>query len=196
MLNDLWKISSFQVLPLQLLWFNGVMKSDVITLQWRSSQEQNFSHFNVQRSFDAIHFADIGKRTGANNGNFADYAYLDDAHNIDQPKIFYRLQMVNADGNFTYSKTIRFDRDRAAISLQLYPNPATQYINVSYHQKKDGVSTVLITDMKGVTVKTFTQKITAGNISLDIDLNTLPPGSYILSVIHDNEKSQEKFIKQ
>jgi N-acetylneuraminic acid mutarotase len=196
MLNDLWKISSFQVLPIQLLWFNGVMKSDVITLQWRSQQEETFSHYTVQRCFDGVNFTDIGIRTAGNNNGLADYTYGDDIRNIGESRIFYRLQLLTADGNVTYSKTIHFDRNKIASALHLYPNPATQYINVTYDQKSNGPTTFLVTDMKGVAVKSFTQSITPGKVSMNIDLNSIAAGAYVLSVIQNGENSQEKFIKQ
>jgi hypothetical protein len=67
LLNDLWKINSFQVLPVQLLQFNGLLHNDIATLQWKSSQEINFSHYMVERSYDGIHFTGIGQLNGKGN---------------------------------------------------------------------------------------------------------------------------------
>jgi N-acetylneuraminic acid mutarotase len=195
-LNDLWKISSMTVLPLQLLHFSGVLDNNIVRLQWQTTPGLNFSHFIIQRSFDGTRFTSIGTISGAGNIVRSSYSYYDnDLQNRQEQKIFYRLQLMDIDSHFTYSRIIRFDMNRTA-ALHVFPNPAVNSLNLSFDQNNPGPAVIRITDMKGVTIKKQEEDIVAGRTSMSIDVSTLPSGTYILSVVSESGTTQQKFIKQ
>lgn len=197
-LNDLWKISNLQsILPLHLLHFSGVLNNEAVRLQWQTEQETNFSHFNIQRSFDGINFTTVGNVNVAGNNNRNDYNYYDnDLRNRQEQKVFYRLQLMDKDGHFTYSKILRFDLKQMAATITTFPNPAVNSLNLSFDQWKPGKAMINITDMKGVTVKKQSENISTGRTSINIDVSTLSSATYIISVINADGTSQQKFIKQ
>lgn len=197
-LNDLWKISSFQVpLPLHLLHFSGVLNNNTTHLKWEAEQETNFSHFNIQRSTDGTSFTTIGNVAGAGNSNRNTYAFSDNGlHNLSLQKIFYRLQLMDKDGRFTYSKILQFDMKQKGGMITLFPNPAVQSVNLSFDQLVAGKTLVTVIDMRGLTVRSLTENIAAGRISLNMDVSTLPAGTYLVSVINADGLLQQKFIKQ
>ena len=125
-------------------------------------------------------------------------AYSDnDLRNRPVQKVFYRLQLMDKNGHFTYSKILRFDWKQNGSSITLFPNPAVNSLNLSFNQLKQGPVMISITDMKGTTVKKQIENISAGRISINIDVSTLPSAGYILSVINcDGVAMQQKFIKQ
>ncbi|HMK25824.1 MAG TPA: kelch repeat-containing protein [Chitinophagaceae bacterium] len=198
-LNDLWKISSFAgMLPVHLLQFNGALNNETVRLQWQSEQETDFSHFNIQRSFDGMGFVTVGKVNCAGTSNKNDYNYTDnDLRNRPAQKVFYRLQLMDKNGHFTYSKILRFDWKQNATSITVFPNPAVNSLNLSFTHAKQGMVMINITDMKGVVVKKQTENLSAGRISLQIDVSTLPSAGYLISVTNgEGAATQQKFIKQ
>ena len=198
-LNDLWKISNLQgVLPLHLLHFSGVLHNETISLQWRAGQETGFSHYNIQRSFDGINFTTIGNVKGAGNSSSNDYTYNDnDVRNQPVQKVFYRLQPMDKDGRFTYSKILRFDWKQTTTRITVFPNPSVNSLNLSFNQDKPGLVMISITDIKGAAVKKQTENIAAGRVSINIDVSMLPPAAYLISVINgEGAAAQQKFIKQ
>jgi len=197
-LNDLWKISSFQVpLPLHLLHFSGVLTNNITYLKWEAEQETNFSHFNIQRSTDGTSFTTIGNVAGAGNSNRNTYAFSDNGlHNLSLQKIFYRLQLMDKDSRFSYSKILQFDMKQKGGMITLFPNPAVQSVNLSFDQLVAGKTLVTVIDMRGLTVRSLTENIAAGRISLNMDVSTLPAGTYLVSVINADGLLQQKFIKQ
>jgi hypothetical protein len=197
-LNDLWKISSFMILPVELIYFNGVLNDDVVNLQWQAAQELNFSHFNIQRSFDGIHFASIAKVNGTGGTHANNYNYRDnDLKNYQSQKVFYRLQLMDADGQFTYSKIIRFDMDQTTAGIHIFPNPAMHSLNLSFDQNKQGLVAISITDMNGTVLKKQTENINAGRVSISVDVSTLPSAAYIISAVNEaGTIIHQKFIKQ
>ncbi len=198
-LNDLWKINSFgAMLPIHLLQFSGTLNNETVQLLWKTELEKDFSHFSIQRSFDGINFNTIGNVMGAANSNRNEYSYTDnDLMNLQTQKVFYRLQLMDKNGHFTYSKILRFDLKQKATGISVFPNPAVNSLNLSFFQGKQGIVMISITDMKGAAVKKQTENIPSGSTSINIDVSMLPSAGYILSVI--NEKGlalYQKFIKQ
>jgi len=196
-LNDLWKISSYNVpLPLKLLDFRGTIKNNLTDLKWITEQEANFSHFNVQRSFDGVQFSTIGEVDATGGISRTDYNFTDAglAHRS-ETKVYYRLQLNDIDGKFSFSKVILFDLGQKAGSLRIFPNPAMNAVTASISQEKPGNATILIADMKGTIVKKNNQSLTAGNTSLAIDCSGYASGTYLLTVLTaDGGRLMEKLI--
>ena len=180
-----------QTLPLHLLHFTGVLNNEAVHLQWQSEQETNFSHYTIQRSFDGINFTSLGNMNGSSN-NRNDYTYHDnDLKNRQAQKVFYRLQLIDKDGSFSYSKILRFDLKQIAATITVFPNPAVHSLNLSFTQGKPGKVTISIADMKGMTVKNKTENIPAGRASLNIDVSMLSSATYIISVINADGATQQ-----
>lgn len=197
-LNDLWKISGLQaVLPLHLIHFSGVLNNEAVQLQWQTEQETGFSHFIIQRSFDGISFTSIGTVIGAANSNRNGYGYYDnDLKTRQLQKVFYRLQLMDRDGHFTYSKILRFDLEQISPGISLFPNPVVQSLNLSFNQNRTGTLMISITDMNGIAVKKQTEVIAAGRTSINIDVSNLAAAAYLVSVSNGETVTQQKFIKQ
>jgi hypothetical protein len=62
-------------------------------------------------------------------------------------------------------------------SIQLYPNPAVEYINVKFAQKSDN-RTIIITDIAGRSL--FNSS--ANDLESKVDVSTVKPGIYLLQV--------------
>ncbi|MBK21032.1 MAG: hypothetical protein CMP63_01765, partial [Flavobacteriales bacterium] len=68
-------------------------------------------------------------------------------------------------------------------SLEVYPNPTNQKAIISLSNSGD-FSNLRITDLKGKTVLTKTSSI-SGNV--EVDVSTIDPGTYFVSVVWDNQ---------
>jgi hypothetical protein len=197
-LNDLWKISSLKsALPLNLLSFSGVMHDNLVDLKWKSEQEYNFSHFNIQRSFNGIEFTNIAAVNGSGTAYVRDYNYTDkDLSTHSTQQVFYRLQLMDTDGSFTYSKILRFDFKPVSSQFTLYPNPASNQISLSFNQEVGGNTQITITGMQGAVVKSQSARMAAGRNSLQIDISSLPAGTYLLTLSGPSITEHKKFIRQ
>lgn len=196
-LNDLWKLNSNQLtLPVHLLQFSGMMDGNDIRLKWTAEETSGFSHYSVQRSEDGGQFTTIGMVDGINNSSRNDFVFSDrNALLLLQNKFYYRLQLVDKDGKFTYSKIIRFDPLQHTGTVKLFPNPAVESVSVSFVQHKKGTAMVRITDMTGKTVKQISYPFPAGAVSQVIEVSELSRGVYVLSVSNDGGVVQQRFIK-
>jgi hypothetical protein len=62
--------STAQPLPVNLISFQGKATEKGNALNWKTSSETNFSHFEIQRSDDAKAFEKIGNQTANESANY------------------------------------------------------------------------------------------------------------------------------
>lgn len=170
------------VLPVKLASFAAVKKKNIVTLSWKTSEEDNFSHFNVQRSYDGIQFENVARIQGGK------YNYLVYDNDISQLNVWYRLQMVDRDGKTEFSNIIKAENDtNTAPPIQIFPNPGNEVINF---RGLPANRTVNIISATGSVVR---NKLTANKINIA----DLRPGVYYIAIYDDkgNKKMISKFIK-
>jgi len=116
--------SDITVLPIELLSFEAIAVNDEAQLNWVTGSETNGSHFNVERSANGRLFETIGQVLVKGNtpGQF-DYNFFD--KNTLNGFNYYRLKMVDHDGQFEYSavRVLNFSKDKAKVG-EIFPNPS------------------------------------------------------------------------
>ena len=174
------------VLPLHLLQFNVSMKDKDAQLEWKAEAEVNTMQFVVLHSSDGIQFEEIGIVKATNRPGINQYSF---AHpDLAAGMHYYRLKMVDIDGEFTYSP-IKWVRSDNKTSIRLYPNPAQRLVTVTGLETG---GTVRILTMDG---KTMQQLRTSGS-TLQLDVSRLVPGVYMLQYEHRGIKQQLSLIRQ
>jgi predicted phage tail protein len=107
------------VLPLQFLSFTAQKCGNHVCLNWKTANEQNVSHFEIQRSTDGRNFITI-KTEAAKNQPLNLYSYEDDWAGLRAAdKIYYRIRQVDGDGKINYS-AIAFVKQNATLA-EVYP---------------------------------------------------------------------------
>jgi hypothetical protein len=134
-------------LPVTWLSFTGRANHGEVELSWSTASEQNNSHFEVERSADAILFNKIGRVNAATNPRIRnDYRYLDQ-----QPIIrrsFYRLKQVDLDGKFSYSSIIQISGVESQ-GFKAWLLPGTSQLTLQIPQTITSASTVQVYDANG-----------------------------------------------
>ncbi len=178
------------VVPLTLLSFDAFKNKNKVDLKWTTTNEINTSHFDIERSSDGVSFIKIGKVNSVNATGINNYAYEDV-----QPfkgLNFYRLKQVDIDGNFKYSNINKVLFENFGDAVNIYPNPAKDYIQFDYASKQ---KTVLINlfDMQGRLIKTTTL---ANLLPLKLNIENLAKGKYIIQLSDGEKIAVGSFIKQ
>jgi hypothetical protein len=167
-------------LPLTLLFFKGEPLEEGNLLQWQTSEEINVAGFNLQRSADGLAWSNICFREPIGHGDGINrYDFMDDLPYSGGS--FYRLQLLDMDGGFSYSKMITVFNSRWWIQqdLTVYPNPATAgIVFLSLLKPPLPCTLVKVFDATG-------QEIMEANIDhsgMELDLSKLTSGVYFLQV--------------
>lgn len=157
-------------LPVTLIRFTGRAEDRLTVLNWETSAESNFSHFEVQYSVNAKSYLTIGRvppKSSPQEGYTFTYQQQD-------PIGYYRLRMVDTDSTFAYSKTISIRRTKADIII--FSNPTADQIEI---RGLVGGEDVNVYDKLGKLVASQ-KNVPVGE---KIDLKHCTPGVYMLEII-------------
>lgn len=178
-----------KLLPVTLLNFSAQLRDKDALLQWSTVNEQNNSYFNVQRSINGTSFTNISRVDAKNAVKRNDYDYTDAGVTaLGAEKLYYRLQQFDADGKFTYSKTIALTINSKTL-VTIGPNPATDIANI-FSTVNMPNAVVSITDMGGRVLYTAKQNIVAGS-KTSVPLQGFAKGVYTVTIQAANAARQE-----
>jgi pimeloyl-ACP methyl ester carboxylesterase len=168
------------VIPVTLSSFTGRLAGNVVQLKWTTAQEQNASHFVVERSFDGTRFDPIGRVTATGNSSTPRDYTLDDP-GFKAGANYYRLKQVDLDGKFTYSQVVLIRvRKGSQPDVLLFPNPARQQFTVNVSEGLHPQWTLQVHNMTGQ--RLMTHIIPANQNNETVDLKGLSTGVYNISI--------------
>jgi hypothetical protein len=184
-------------IPLSLHWtiFTGEINTGGIKLKWEVEQVVNNDHFEIEHSTDGVNFssiASIAANAGVMNGSKIDYSFL---HTTPANGIhYYRVRQVDADGKFSYSKTISFTLRNSLPAVHLKFNPVHNELEL-INPGQQTISQLLVMDVSGRLL--MQQNINSNNSSIRSGVHDLPAGYYLLQVKKaTGELVNTSFIKQ
>ena len=182
-------------LPLKLLDFKATKNlNGTGRISWVTTQEENINYFEVERSADGKTYTSIGRLMPNANEGAQQNKYsvaetpLEDGRNI------FRLKIVDYDGKINYSsnKIIIENKDG---NVLLYPNPATQSLNLSILSGEEAPIFIKVYDLTG---KIFIKDQIMGKKGKNttrLDISNLPFGNYLLHYSIGDKQHAIKFQK-
>ncbi len=84
----------------------------------------------------------------------------------------------------------------ATISFQAYPNPNDGLLNISGRINNDGPVVLLISDIRGAQVYSSTEFVRAGRLDKQVDITSLPSGTYVLRVQSGGQESSVTIVRK
>lgn len=178
-------------LPLTLLSFSGKNSKEGNLLEWKTTDEQNSQFFEIQRSRNGIEFGSIGQVDSKNRKGNNFYNFTDQTHLPEIEVSFYRLKIVDLDGQYRFSKIISimktndYSREK---SISIYPNPFVEIITVDSLQKNE---IIRIFNTSGQLIKE--QKAT--DSLLNISLSDIAKGAYFIQFENRKKESNKVILK-
>lgn len=167
-------------LALPLTWgtISAQRQATGVVVKWTTEQEQQVSHFDVERSQDGVTWVTAIARVPATNQS-TQQAYQQTDPSRYSGLLYYRIRQTDLDGRFTLSRTVRVEADASMTLLQVQPNPASNWFSVA-GVAADKIGTVAVYNISGALVKIwkgFQAKyalpaVTAGSYYVRITLTT------------------------
>ncbi len=189
--NDNFDCSA--LLPIELVDFS-VRAGDNYTsqLSWQTSNEINNDFFTIERSFDGRNFTPILEVDGAGNSQqLLYYEALDP--NPQMGVNYYRLKQTDFDGKYDYSeiRSVLFEAKGSEIGVSVFPNPATQFLNIQFDQSVDQ-SQIQLFNVAGQLIQE--QQLPPNAMQAQLQLDQLPEGMYWISILADGQVFSEKVV--
>ncbi len=193
--EDYWVTIASVIIPVEMKFVMAYAKGETNKIDWVTASENAVKGFIVERSIDTKQWTkiEIAEPKGG-----AKEVYYSIADNQPQPISYYRVRTVNLDGSEEVSKIVsvkRYDTKKLAL-LSVVPVPTTEGVTISFAVSKDASVTLTLTNVVGQIVKTTTVKATEGTNQIEVNMNDLPNGTYLLNVSDGDTKELKRIVKQ
>lgn len=175
--------------PLPVVWggFAGKrVNNSTVGLQWRTMQEQNASHYNIQRSEDGIRFRTIAMAMAqGTTSSVTDYSFEDKQATGNM--YYYRLEQVDLDGSSSFSSIVKLG---SGGKKTLVGGLGSNKILVQFFSNDN--RNLRIVNNSGIIVK----QLNSTTQQQTLDVNNLPTGVYALQIINSDGTSEvHRFVK-
>ncbi|MBK9412353.1 MAG: T9SS type A sorting domain-containing protein [Bacteroidetes bacterium] len=189
-------VQSLTPLPIELLSFTADPYEDNVLCKWVTASETNNDYFEVLRSTDGVDFKKIGIVYGYGAGTSTtnrSYQFIDDeeCNSIR----YYQLRQVDTDLKFAFSDVVAVNCNNKDNVIQLYPNPATDQLNITFYQFNKEEILIEYVDMLGKIVASENYSTTKGFNKIESSILNLPNGIYYLKIKSGNPKQEDRQIR-
>jgi hypothetical protein len=186
------------VLKTDLLSFNGKLVSDISSLSWITSKEDEPLVYTIERSSDGSNFKPAGSVNSHNNySSTVNYYSFTDPLSI-TGKVYYRLVMTGQSGVTKYSHTVLLNKQNSEnFGLINVANPFTYSIEFDVVSSVDAKIEVYLIDLYGKVIQKNSYLVHAGVNALNVpNTETLPSGTYIFRVKNNDTLINMKMLKR
>ncbi len=164
--------------------FTGKVDGCLIKLNWGTKHEIGNDYFEIERSIDGKKFFSIGKVAGSGNSiTPVNYQYSDE--NIYKSDYFYRLKLVDFNGEYDYSNIIQIETGckREGVTIDNVNIGESKWISVQVYTDRDiQGAQLVITDKNEKPLKQMQTEIKPGMNMVLLDASDLADGSYYIKI--------------
>jgi hypothetical protein len=179
--------SNVGALPIELKSFNTACQSDYVQVDWTTASEKNNKMFELYKSDNAVDWSLIHTTDGqGDKASETNYQFMDN----DKKLAYYRLKDIDFDGIENWSQIIFADCKNESTQIEVYPNPATEFIKVILPYEEN--TTLNILSMEGKILKTL-PLVSKNNL---INIKDLTVGIYLMELSNKTLNKRIRFVKK
>jgi endonuclease I len=175
------------VIPVDFVDVTAEKNKNAIDVTWNIANEINIYNYDIEKSYDAVHFETVGNLIA---NNVTRYTFTDNSAQKNGIA-YYRIKAMEFNGKIIYSKIVAV-KIYNANGLIIFPNPATSIVNIRFKQTPTTNIRVQISDALGRIIKNEIANVSQNNIS--INTNNFAAGKYFVKIISGNEVINESFL--
>jgi hypothetical protein len=167
------------------------VKANVVICRWMSQKYSFGTYYEVERSTNGVAFTKIGKVDALADVSDEMEYHFEDAKVGEHEKYFYRLKVIEPNGNLTYSKSAAtIVKENGTAILEVRQDESKQQLAVNYVLSRSSIVTIEIVNEQGNIVKKYQQGLQQkGQYTFPFSAksNGLPSGKYKVSVWIDDD---------
>ncbi len=184
-----------EIFPVTLVGFSAANQGKSNKINWTSSTEINSSKYDLERSFDGKNFTLLKSVPSKNSSTGSSYTVVDDITSLSSMRNFYyRLKMVDKDGQYAYSKTVYLEIPLVKEKIIVKGSLSTGRIKIEIPSSvQSGEITAIVVNNSGAQVN---KSIIQGGY-FDLNLTSLSSGMYSINFVQNGKLIQtEKIVIQ
>jgi Secretion system C-terminal sorting domain/N-terminal domain of BNR-repeat neuraminidase len=181
-------------LPVELISFEGTALEKENKLTWATASEENTEWHILERSINGQNnWTEIGRtRAAGTTAEIQRYEMMDKAP---VASAYYRLQSLDFDARFEYSKVIQIERKGGVGDMSIYPNPVSNDLNVDFTLDRAEEVTIQIVDLTGKLLSSEVMDAERGLNQRSMNVQHLHSGVYFVTMISTNGNVTKRLVK-
>ena len=185
--------TSLAMLPIQLMSFSADKEGSSVNISWKVSQNETGDYFVIEKSADGKNFDAVETVEANGMKGTSEYTSLD---NASAGTTYYRLKIVNSDNSVTYSKVVIVKGQDENVEVKVLNNPASTNLNVTYKAANQVSTTVKVYSVSGAQVYQVKLNASAGVNNINVPVNQLQNGCYVLVIDSIQGRKAIQFVKK
>jgi hypothetical protein len=181
------------LLSVNLLDFDAELSGDHVAITWIAEDNQSGDYFVVEESTDGKSFVGSHKVAASVTEGTKAYNTTDD---YSGEGTYYRIKIVNKDQSVTYSKVVLVKGTASGTELQVMGTAVQSTLSLVYSTSSKSNATVTIYSISGAKLTNSNHMMNAGANRLNIQVNHLITGTYVVVLASGTNRSVAKFIKK
>jgi len=188
---------SIAPLPVTLTSFDAAYQNGIVDLKWITASEINNDRFEIERSVNGTEWETISSINGHSTTQQENaYFAIDNLEGFAATgTIYYRLKQVDFNSNFTYSMIRSVNIANMPVSIEMYPNPVHDNLNINWTSPAGTNTVIRIVNTNGMITYNVVRN-GSGIMHEQINLNGYPIGNYIVQVVGDAGATSKLICKQ
>lgn len=173
-------------LPVEMTETKVICSNSGTTIEWETASEVNNELFIIERSTNLDTWEKIEEIPGAGQSNQPMFYSYTDHRNLSGIS-YYRISQKDFDGTLkTYAPLSSFCENKNEIRIQVFPNPADEFIQIDFNTLDINDSEMMLEIINVQGIKVRSEQITIKEKSNRFTLNrgNLATGIYFLKIKH------------
>lgn len=184
-------------LPIELISFTAIYNNGNVDLKWVTASEKDNDYFTIEKSRTLDDITEVKRVDGAGTSVVA-ITYTDVDDNPFDGLSYYRLKQTDFDGKFAYSDWVKIfaNRVKGDPMVKIFPNPCDgNNINLEITDLENIPLNIMVSDLSGKNIFSSTITVeTSKEIRALGQPQQLLPGTYVVSIIGDDNKFSYKLV--
>lgn len=174
------------IVPVELMNFDAEYLNSNVVMSWQTASEIGSDRFEIERAnvnpTGITSYAKIAEvKASGNTSSITNYGPIVDNKVVAGNTYSYRLKLVDANGDYTYSneKVVTTDGTSGAWMNAPTPNPVSTNSTIEFGTATESNVNITVYDLNGKSVLNLFDGIVKGTNTITIS-NTLPSGAYVV----------------
>ncbi|MFK7908000.1 MAG: T9SS type A sorting domain-containing protein [Chitinophagales bacterium] len=176
--------------------FEGEVVEAGNMLNWATASEIDNEYFTIERSADGVYFEVIGVEEGAGNSSASiNYQFMD--RTAPSGVSYYQITQYDFDGESTSTNVISLTRGERNFDINgISPVPAINYVELSFTAMGNQNIDLTLYDLTGREMLKSVLDAQEGGNRFVVDIASLSPGIYLVSLNNGSKVITKKLIKE
>ena len=153
------------VLNINFTKFNVQYDGKDAVISWQVDNNEQVAKYVIEYSKDNRLFSELETTMPTTKSTIADYVFHKPLKGIDPSAIYFRIRLIQRNGNTKYTNTLLFNYENSFIKNIpfIFPNPAHNEAWLSIQSSQNTAVNIYLSDLTGRLIKTFKISVRKGN---------------------------------